>query len=190
MHWLITVIKLLFSNAATTRSLSANCLFTAASDECVPGVISTVTLNLGGSERNNLTRIDKPINVAMLQCGIVGVKLTNTSLCSLSTFIKLCWTTCSSSKVSGCSGSFMNRIKSKRESVICKYGTLLIALIDYCNMEYLDLPKTSRSSNGSYTLSSKSAAIRLRSSHFLYTFGLIFSISIFICISFWIFICA
>lgn len=111
----MTVIKLLFSKAAATRSLSASCLFTADSDECVPGVISTVTLNRGGSDRSSLTRIDKPINVAMLQCGIVGVKLTKTSLCSLSTLIKLCWTTCNSSRVRGCSGSFMNRIKSASE---------------------------------------------------------------------------
>lgn len=105
-------MRLLFSNAAATRSLSANCLFTANSDECVPGVISTVTLKRGGSERNSLTLIDRPINVAMLQCGIVGVKLTNTSLCSLSTRIRLCCTTWSSSNVSGCSGSLIKRIRS------------------------------------------------------------------------------
>lgn len=40
------------------------------------------------------------------------------------------------------------------------------------------LPNTSRSSNGSNTSSSKSAALRFRSSHFLYTFGFKFSISI------------
>lgn len=67
MHWLITFMRLLFSRAAATRSLSANCLFTAISDVCVPGVISTVTLNRGGRERNNFTLIDSPINVAMLQ---------------------------------------------------------------------------------------------------------------------------
>lgn len=127
MHWFITVIKLLFSSAAATRSLSANCLFTAISDECVPGVISTVTLNRGGSDRSNFTRIDKPINVAMLQCGIVGVKLTKTSLCSLSTFIKFCWTTCNSSNVSGCSGSFMNRIKSKKHEIVDLYGMQFVA---------------------------------------------------------------
>lgn len=113
MHWFITVMRLLFSNAAATRSLSASCLFTATSDVCVPGVISTVTLKRGGNDLSSFTRIDRPINVAILQCGIVGVKFTNTSLCSLSTLTKLCWTTCNSSNVKGCSGSLIKRIKSK-----------------------------------------------------------------------------
>lgn len=68
MHWFITFIKLLFSRAAATLSLSASCLFTAISEVCVPGVISTVTLNRGGNDRNSFTLIDKPINVAMLSC--------------------------------------------------------------------------------------------------------------------------
>lgn len=112
MHWFITSIRFLFSKAAATRSLSASCLLTALSDACVPGVISTVTLNRGGSDLSNFTRIDSPIRVAILQCGIVGVKLTNTSLFVLFTFIKRCSTTCSSSNVSGCSGSFIRRTKS------------------------------------------------------------------------------
>lgn len=114
MHWLMTVIRLLFSRAAATLSLSANCLLTATSDECVPGVISTVTLKRGGRDLSSLTRIDSPISVAMLQCGIVGVKFTNTSLFSLSTLTKLCCTTWSSSRVRGCSGSFMSRIRSAK----------------------------------------------------------------------------
>lgn len=114
MHWLITFIRLLFSKAAATRSLSANCLFTATSDVCVPGVISTVTLKRGGNDLNSFTLIDSPIRVAMLQCGIVGVKLTNTSLFLLSTFMRLGCTTCNSSNVNGCSGSLISRIKSIR----------------------------------------------------------------------------
>ena len=65
-----------FSKAAATRSLSANCLLTASSLAWVPGAIVTSTLNLGGKDLKSLTRIDKPIIVAMLQCGIVGVKAT------------------------------------------------------------------------------------------------------------------
>lgn len=120
MHWLMTLMRLLFSNAAATRSLSANCLLTAISEVWVPGVISTVTLNRGGNDRNSFTRIDSPINVAMLQWGIVGVKLTNTSFCSLSTLTRLCCTTCNSSNVNGCSGSLINRIKSKLRTIISR----------------------------------------------------------------------
>lgn len=112
MHWLITSIRCEFSKAAATLSLSANCLLTACSDEWVPGVISTVTLNRGGNDLNNFTRMDNPISVAIEQCGIVGVKLTLISLRSLFTMIKFCWTTCSSSSVNGCSGSLIARIKS------------------------------------------------------------------------------
>jgi hypothetical protein len=54
-----------FSNAAATRSLSANCLFTASSLACVPGVILISILNRFGNDRNNFTRMDKPINVAI-----------------------------------------------------------------------------------------------------------------------------
>lgn len=117
IHWLMTSIRFLFSRAAATRSLSASCLFTAASDACEPGVISTVTLNRGGSERNNFTRIDNPIRVAMLQCGMVGVKLINTSFVWLSTLTSRCSTTCSSSSVSGCSGSLISRIRSENEKI-------------------------------------------------------------------------
>lgn len=73
MHWLMTSARCLFSSAAATRSLSASCLLTASSEACVPGVISTVTLKRGGSDRSSFTRMERPINVAIEQCGIVGV---------------------------------------------------------------------------------------------------------------------
>lgn len=113
MHWLITSMRWLFSRAAAIRSLSANCLLTACSDEWVPGVISTVTLNRGGNDRSSFTRMDKPIRVAMLQCGIVGVKQILIAFFSSSTSIKDCCTTCSSSSVNGCSGSLIIRIRSE-----------------------------------------------------------------------------
>lgn len=113
IHWLITFIRSAFSKAAATLSLSANCLLTAVSEVCVPGVISTVTLNFGGNDRNNFTRIERPIKVAILQWGMVGVNWTNTWLFSLSTLMRFCWTTCSSSNVNGCSGSLISRTKSK-----------------------------------------------------------------------------
>ncbi len=38
----------------------------------IPGFIDTSSLNLAGKERNNLTWIERPIRVAIEQCGIVG----------------------------------------------------------------------------------------------------------------------
>lgn len=113
IHWFITLIKCVFSRAAATLSLSANCLFTEFSDACVPGFTSTLTLNLDGKHLNSFTRIDNPINVAILQCGIVGVYNTLISFSALFTVINPFSNTCNSSRVSGCSGSFIPRIKSK-----------------------------------------------------------------------------
>ena len=42
-HWFTTSNRCEFSRAAATRSLSANCLLTAASDAWVPGEIVTST---------------------------------------------------------------------------------------------------------------------------------------------------
>lgn len=86
IHWFMTLIKFSFSKAAATRSLSASCLLISFSDRWVPVVTSTDTLNLDGNDRSNWTRIDNPISSAILQCGIVGVKLTLISLLSLSTW--------------------------------------------------------------------------------------------------------
>lgn len=125
MHWFITSARFGFSRAAATLSLSASCLLTAASDACVPGVISTVTLNRGGKDRMSLTRIESPIKVAIEQCGIVGVKFMKILFSSSSTFIKFSWTTRSSSNVKGCSGSLMFLMRSAGYSCyslhICKY---------------------------------------------------------------------
>lgn len=63
----MTSIKCEFSKAAQTRSLSFSCLLIANSDECVPGVISTKTLKRGGSARRSLTRIERPMRVAIEQ---------------------------------------------------------------------------------------------------------------------------
>lgn len=57
----------------------------AFSAECEPGVTSTSTLNRGGMERSSLTRMQSPMSVAMLQCGMVGVNCTWTQLLVLST---------------------------------------------------------------------------------------------------------
>jgi hypothetical protein len=57
----------------------------ASSDACVPGVMATSTLKRRGSERSSLTRRHSPISVAMEQCGMVGVKRTDTVLAALST---------------------------------------------------------------------------------------------------------
>lgn len=84
-HWLTTSIRLAFSRAAATLSLSANCLLIACSEAWDPGVMAMSTLNLLGKDRINWTRIARPIKVAILQWGIVGVKLTFTKLFTLST---------------------------------------------------------------------------------------------------------
>ena len=54
---------------------------------CVPGVMARLTLNLRGKERISLTEMDKPISVAIEQCGIVGVKVTFISFSSSFTVI-------------------------------------------------------------------------------------------------------
>jgi uncharacterized membrane protein YjjB (DUF3815 family) len=75
-------------------------------------VILTSTLNLEGKLRSNLTLIDKPMRVAMLQCGIVGVNSIITLLALSSTSTLVSSTTFNSSSVSGCSGSLISRIRS------------------------------------------------------------------------------
>lgn len=112
-HWFTTSNKWEFSKAAATRSLSASCLLTACSEACVPGVIWTSILNLSGSDLISFTFMDRPISVAMLQCGIVGVNSTATVLSASFTLTRTCSTTFSSSRVRGCSGSLMERMRSK-----------------------------------------------------------------------------
>lgn len=62
--------------------------------ECHPSlllsrVILPLTLNLSGSDLISFTFMDRPISVAMLQCGIVGVNSTATVLSASFT----CWKT-------------------------------------------------------------------------------------------------
>lgn len=48
---------------------------------CIPSVNTHAhTLNLSGRERSSLTLIDRPMSVAMLQWGIVGVNSIPTVL--------------------------------------------------------------------------------------------------------------
>lgn len=86
-HWLTTSSRWVFSRAAATRSLSASCLFTACSEAWVPGVMCTSILKRWGRDRRSLTLIDRPISVAMLQCGMVGVKATATVLSGSLTWV-------------------------------------------------------------------------------------------------------
>lgn len=72
-HWLTTSIRLLFSKAAETLSLSANCLLTASSDAWDPGEIITSTFKLGGKDLIRHTLIESPMSVAIEQWGMVGV---------------------------------------------------------------------------------------------------------------------
>ena len=67
MHLSTALSKWLFSRAAATRSLSFNCLFTACSWACVPGVIETFTLKRLGRDRKSFKRMLRPISVAILQ---------------------------------------------------------------------------------------------------------------------------
>lgn len=43
-------------------------------------VVRVLTLNLSGRERSSLTLMERPMRVAMLQCGMVGVNSTDTVL--------------------------------------------------------------------------------------------------------------
>ena len=102
-----------FSRAAMTRSLSLSYLLTSSSYSCLPFSIKMSTLYAEGSDRSNLTRIIRPISVAMPQFGIVGVNSTRTSFVILEIDICCAETTDSSSSVLGCSGSSMCLIMSK-----------------------------------------------------------------------------
>ena len=71
--------------------------------------------------------IESPIRVAMLQCGMVGVNSTPTLFFPSSTRTSLNLTTSNCSRVRGCSGSLMPRIKSK-----------------ICNIQAISLKRTIR----------------------------------------------
>lgn len=107
----ITPINVPFSSAAATLSLSPSCLLTASSVLCVPALILTSTLNLGGSACSKRTRTPSPMTVASEQCVIVGVISTSTVLMrALGDEGGLMWmsgrfTTAREPRESGCSGS-------------------------------------------------------------------------------------
>ena len=124
--FLKTPISVPFSNAAATRSLSPNCRFTCSAVLCVPSLILTSTLNLGGSACSKRTRTPRPMTVAREQCVIVGVTRTVT--------VVICGevdgkeeggrvgvremsgrlTTEREPRVSGCSGSWIWAMRSMR----------------------------------------------------------------------------
>lgn len=125
-HWhvsnifAITPIKVPFSRAAATLSLSANCLLTSSAVLWVPSLIRTSTRNRGGSDCSNRTRTPKPITVAKLQWVIVGVISTETvrsgdsGTLASEGLIEMSGreTTASAPSEIGCSGSEMVEIRS------------------------------------------------------------------------------
>mmetsp|Transcript_11963 Transcript_11963/g.25267 ORF Transcript_11963/g.25267 Transcript_11963/m.25267 type:complete len:323 (+) Transcript_11963:2427-3395(+) len=169
MHLSTTPARCLFSRAARTRSLSRSCLLMAFSLTCVPGSIDTATLNrVGGSDRWSFTLRQRPMSVAMEQCGMVGVKrteivswlpwllllvaATSSEGSDRSTCSRL--TTPSCSRELGCSGSWIVRMISKISSAeILLSSSLLLLLL-------LLLPLLLWSSFGVVSFSSSSSANR------------------------------
>lgn len=74
----MTPIRVPFSNAAATLSLSASCLLTSSAVLCVPSLIRTSTRNRGGRDCSSRTRTPNPMTVARLQWVMVGVIRTVT----------------------------------------------------------------------------------------------------------------
>lgn len=128
--FLNTPIKVPFSNAAATLSLSPNCRFTCSAVLCVPSLILTSTRNLGGNACSSLTRTPRPITVASEQCVIVGVTSTVTVVICGCPLLPLGdrevggrvgeremsgrLTTEREPRVRGCSGSWMGAMRSVR----------------------------------------------------------------------------
>ena len=114
----ITPMRVAFSLAAATRSLSPNCLFTASSVLCVPALRRTSTRYRGGNACSNRTRTPSPITVASEQWLIVGVSSTTTVwIVEFAEAGGRMWmsgrlTTANEPRESGCSGSEMGEIKS------------------------------------------------------------------------------
>jgi hypothetical protein len=113
-------IRFAFSSAAATLSLSASCLLTSSAWLCVPFLIFTSTLKLGGKACSNRTLTPRPMTVAREQCVTVGVSSTRTRD-SEAGFVgfggEVRWTSWSlttprDSSDRGCSGSEMGAIKS------------------------------------------------------------------------------
>ena len=119
--FLRTPIRVPFSNAAATLSLSPSCRLTCSAVLCVPSLILTSTRNLGGRACSSLTRTPKPMTVAREQWVMVGVMRTvsvvsgddgpfsgNVGFREISGRL----TTESDPRVRGCSGSEMVEIRS------------------------------------------------------------------------------
>lgn len=125
-HWHVanicpmTPMRVLFSRAAATLSLSANCLLTSSDVLWVPFFMRTSSLKRGGSACSSLTRTPKPITVARLQWVMVGVIKTVTVLRAESgllgregvMLISGKDTTARDPKEIGCSGSDIDDIRS------------------------------------------------------------------------------
>ena len=118
-----TPMRVPFSNAAATLSLSPSCRLTDSAVLCVPSLILTSTRNLGGRACSSLTRTPRPITVAREQCVIVGVMRTVSVVsgddepCSGNVGVRKIsgrLTTESEPRVRGCSGSEMLEIRSVR----------------------------------------------------------------------------
>lgn len=113
-------MRVWFSSAAATRSLSASCLLTSSAVLCEPSLSRTSTLNRGGKACSSLTRTPSPITVARLQWVMVGVSRTVTlrrgddgERGSAGVMLMSCSeTTASSASGIGCSGSDIVAIRS------------------------------------------------------------------------------
>ena len=120
MHASTMSLRLGFSMAAATLSLSLICLFTSSSMEWVPSETKMSSLNACWRVRSSFTLRQSPINVASEQWGTVGVNsiLIQSSsslpvLFTCFTVIRSSLTTFSSSRVWGCSGSLISRTRSE-----------------------------------------------------------------------------
>lgn len=120
-------MRLSFSRAAATRSLSASCLLTSSAWLCVSFLILTSTRYPGGRACSKRTRTPSPITVAREQCETVGVNSTSTRD-SAAGFVRsggeARWTSSSlttprDSNERGCSGSEIGAIKSSK-CQLCK----------------------------------------------------------------------
>jgi hypothetical protein len=113
-----TPIRVPFSSAAATLSLSPNCLLTCSSVLWVPFLIRTSTRKRGGRACSSRTRTPRPMTVAREQWVIVGVISTTTVLMDESGEDggRMCMsgklTTASEPSESGCSGSEMVEMRS------------------------------------------------------------------------------
>lgn len=115
-------MRLLFSRAAATRSLSASCLLTSSACPWVSFLILTSTRKLGGKACSNRTLTPRPMTVASEQCETVGVSSTSTrerAACFVGSSGEIRWTsesltTPNDSSDRGCSGSDIGAMRSMK----------------------------------------------------------------------------